>query len=99
MTKLVRKFEAVDDRLCYLIIDGKTFKKTLISCYASTEMANNDCKNSFHHNLEWVYYMIPRNYIKILVGNQNAQVKYEHAFRHTIGKKVYIVKAKITEWD
>jgi hypothetical protein len=31
--------------------------------------------------------MIPRSYIRILVGDQNAQVGREHAFRHTIGKE------------
>jgi len=31
--------------------------------------------------------MIPRNYIRILVGDQNAQVGREHTSRHIIEKK------------
>jgi len=85
--ELVKKFEAVDGRLCYLIITGKTLDIVIMSCYASTETANNDYKDSFYDNLEWVYDMIHRNCIRILVGDQNSQVRREHAFRHTIGKE------------
>jgi hypothetical protein len=87
LVKLVKKFEAVDDRLCYIIIEGKTSNIAIINCYAPTETADNDYKDSFYDNLERVYDMIPRSYIRILVGNQNAQVRREHAFRHTIGKE------------
>ncbi|KAL4082424.1 hypothetical protein QTP88_029891 [Uroleucon formosanum] len=87
LVKLVKKFEAVDDRLCYIIIEGKTSNIAIINCYAPTETAINDDKDFFYDNLERVYDMIPRSYIRILVGDQNAQVGREHAFRHTIGKE------------
>jgi len=74
LLKQVKKFKAVDDRLCFIIIEGKTSNIAINNCYAPTEMADNDYKDSFYDNLEKVYGMIPRNYIRILVGDQNAQV-------------------------
>lgn len=87
LLKLVKKFETVDDRLCYLIIHGKPFNIALINCYVPTKTADNDYKDSFYDNLERVYDLIPRNCIRILVGDQNAQVGRGHAFRRTIGKE------------
>jgi len=55
LLKLVNKFEAVDDWLCYLIIDGKPINIAIINCYAPTETAYNDYKDSFYDNLERVY--------------------------------------------
>jgi len=80
LLKLVKNFEAVDDRLCYLIIYGKPFNIRLINSYAPTGTADNDYKDSFYDNLERVYDLIPKNCIRILVGDQNAQVEREHAF-------------------
>lgn len=67
LLKLVKKFKGVDNRLCYLIIHGKPFSIALINCYARTETVENDYKDFFNDNLEKVYDLIPRNYIRILV--------------------------------
>ncbi|XP_025192859.1 stress response protein NST1-like [Melanaphis sacchari] len=77
LVKPVKKFEAVDDRLYYILIEGKPSNIAIINCYAPTETADNDYKDSFYDNLERVYDMIPSSYIRILIRDQNAQVGHK----------------------
>jgi len=56
--KLVKNFEAVDKRLCYIIITGKTLNIAIMNCYVLTEVTYNNYKDDFHDNLESVYDMI-----------------------------------------
>lgn len=97
LVKLVKKFEAIDDRLCYLIIKGKTSNIAIINCYAPTETADNDSKDSFYDNLERVYDMIPRNCIRILVGTRMPKLDVNKPLYILQEKKVCIVKAILTD--
>lgn len=85
LVELVKKFEVIDDRLCYFTIGGKPFYIAIINWYVSTEIVDSDHKDSFYDNLERVSSLISRNCVKILVGDWKAG--REHAFRHTIGKE------------
>lgn len=79
-----RKFEVINDWLCYQIKDGKTSNVAIFNCSAPTEAVDND---SFINFLEKLYNVISRNYIRILVGEQNAQIDGEHALWNIVGKE------------
>jgi hypothetical protein len=64
----------VDERICCLHIKGKFFNCSLINIYASTEEKCEDEKEAFYTVLEETYDSCPRNYIKIVLGDMNAQV-------------------------
>ncbi|XP_050545447.1 craniofacial development protein 2-like [Daktulosphaira vitifoliae] len=67
---------------------GFIVKESLIcSKEIRSKTADNDYKDSFYDNLERVFDLIPRNCVRIVVGDQNAQVGREHVFRYTIGKE------------
>jgi len=86
---LVKKFEPINDRLCYLTITGKIFDIVLINCYAPTETADEDLKDAFYETLERIFNSIPTNSIKIVLGDMNAQVGREKNFKKTAGKESF----------
>jgi len=87
--KLVKKFESINDRLCYLTITGKIFDIVLVNCYAPTETADEDLKDAFYETLERTFNCIPTNSIKIVLGDMNAQVGRERIFKKTAGKESF----------
>jgi len=89
LLNLVKKFEPVNNRLCYITITGKIFDIELINCYAPTETADEDLKDAFYETLERTFNCIPANYIKIVLGDMNAQVGRERIFKNTVGKESF----------
>lgn len=87
MINLVKKFEPISDRICYLQISGKVLDIVLINCYAPTESADYNTKDEFYDSLERTFDSIPRNCIQIMVGDLNAQVGCEEVFQRTAGKE------------
>jgi len=75
----------VSDRVCVIRIKGRFFNLSLINVYAPTNDRPEDEKDSFYSLLERTYDQCPRNDIKIVLGDLNAQVGREKTFRPTIG--------------
>lgn len=44
----VKKFTAINERLCIIQIKGKIWDIALLNCYAPTEDKNNDAKSEFY---------------------------------------------------
>lgn len=53
--------------------NGKPLNIATINSYAPTKAEDNDNKDFFYDNLERLYDIIPKNCIKIIVGNKNAK--------------------------
>jgi exonuclease III len=76
----------VDERISCLCIKGKFFNCSLINIYAPTEEKCEDEKEAFYMLLEKTYDSCPRNDIKIILGDKNAQIGKEDIYYPTIGK-------------
>ncbi|KAL4152678.1 hypothetical protein QTP88_000511 [Uroleucon formosanum] len=83
----VISFTPVSDRLCILKLEGRFWDIVIINCYAPTEQGNNDIKCEFYEELERIYDTQPRNCIKILMGDFNAQIGREPLYRPIIGRE------------
>ncbi|CAI6358159.1 unnamed protein product [Macrosiphum euphorbiae] len=81
----VKGFTPVSDRLCVLKLEENFWDIIVVNCYAPTEEGNNDIKNEFYEELERIYDIQPRNCMKILVGDFNAQIGREPLYRSIIG--------------
>lgn len=82
----IKKFEAVNKRICYIHVAERKFDLILINCYAPTEEKDEKEKSAFYEEIEKVFDSLPRYCIKVRVGDFNAQVGKEMMFRPTIGK-------------
>jgi len=83
---LIKNFEPISDRICYLQILGKILIIVFINCHVPTELADNKTKDDFYDSLERTFDNLPRNCILIMVGDLNAHVEYEKVFQCTVGK-------------
>jgi len=88
MSKLVKKFDAIQDRICYIVLTGKIFDTVIVNCYASTETADCELKDQFYDDLDRVFDNLPRVSIKIVVGDFNAQVGRKNIFKPIVGKEI-----------
>ena len=80
-------FRPENERLCAIRIKGKMFNITLINAHAPTEDSEDNDKDSFYEKLEKLYDDAPRHDVKIVLGDFNAKIGKEKAFRPTIGKE------------
>jgi len=87
LSKLLKKFEPNNDRICYIVLTGKIFDTVIIKCFAPTETADCELKDQFYDDLDRVLDNIPRENIKIVVGDFNAQVGRENIFKPIVGKE------------
>ena len=78
-------FQAINERICVLRLKGKWFNITLINAHAPTEEKPDEDKDEFYLSLEDQVDSSPRQDIKIILGDFNAQVGREEAFRPFIG--------------
>lgn len=83
----VKKFKAVNDRICYIELECRWFNVILINGYAPTEDKEDEVKDIFYENLDNVCDRIPTNKVKILLEDFNAKIGQEVVYRPTIGKK------------
>ncbi|XP_025410755.1 craniofacial development protein 2-like [Sipha flava] len=88
LSRLVKKFEPINDRICYIILTGKIFDSVIINCYALTETADCELKDQFYDDLDRVLDNIHKEYIKIVVEDFNTQVGRENIFIPIVGKKI-----------
>ncbi|KAF0753759.1 craniofacial development protein 2-like [Aphis craccivora] len=87
VSRLVKKFEPINDRICYIVLTEKTFDTVIVNCYAPTETADCELKDLFYDDLDRVLENIPRESIKIVVGDFNAQVGWENIIKPIVGKE------------
>jgi endonuclease/exonuclease/phosphatase family metal-dependent hydrolase len=71
-------FELVDERICYLRLQGKFFNITIICVHAPTENNDNVVKSSFYDRLDRVYDTIPKHDAVIIMGGMNTKVSKDH---------------------
>jgi len=83
----VKKIVPVNERICYIRITQKKLDLIILNCYAPTENADEDEKNNFYDTLEATFDALPKNCIRLIVGDLNAQVGRETSFGQTIGKE------------
>ena len=69
-----------------LRLKGKFFNYSLINGHTPTEESEDEQKEDFYETLENVYDKCPKNDIKILLGDFNAQVGQEDIYYPTIGR-------------
>lgn len=78
-------FEAISERLCRLKMRGRFYNITIICAHAPTEEAEDEVKEQFYAELERAYQSSSTNDMKIVIGDMNAKVGKESAFRPVIG--------------
>ena len=83
---LTLNFIPIDERLCVLRLKGRFKNYSLINAHAPTNESSDDDKEAFYEKLSKAYNDCPRHDIKIILGDMNAKVGREEAFRPTIGK-------------
>lgn len=83
----VINFNPVNERMCTLRMKAHFFNITLVCVYAPTEDEEDEVKDEFYAQLEQELEGIPRNDVKIVIGDFNAKVGKEETFRETVGKE------------
>lgn len=83
--KHVIDWKPINERICVLRVRGKFFNYSMINVHAPHNERPEDEKDSFYRQLERAYDQCPRNDIKIVIGDLNAQIGRENAFKPTIG--------------
>lgn len=85
LVEKIKKFEAVSEKLCYLTIQTENKKLTIINIHAPTEEKKEEEKEMFYEELERVVNIIPKNNIKMVIGDANAKVGKEDIYRWVVG--------------
>ncbi|XP_047002645.1 uncharacterized protein LOC124620023 [Schistocerca americana] len=84
MISAVNKWAPISDRICWMILNAKPSKISLVNCHAPSEDADEETKNDFYLELENVVDRLPRHSIHLIMGDFNAQVGREVQYRPTI---------------
>ena len=79
-------FETYNERISKLRIKGKYNNVTLINVYAPTEEYQDNIKEQFYDDLQYVVDHIPRSDTTIILGDFNAQLGKEACFGNVTGK-------------
>ena len=83
--KHVIDWRPINERICVLRVKGKFFNYNIINVYAPHNERPEEEKDKFYRKLEKAYEECPRNDIKIIIGDLNAQVGREKSFKPSIG--------------
>jgi len=87
ITSRIKIFLAVNHRLCYTRISNQNLDLFILNCYAPTEEAGEEEKNTFYDNLERTFDSLSYC-IKLIVGDKNAQIDREPVFRSIICQSI-----------
>lgn len=72
--KTLLEYKPISERIITARFNTKFRKMSIIQCYAPTDLADDDTKDSFYHQLNTVLSNIPKGDIKIIIGDLNAKV-------------------------
>lgn len=86
ITPNIIDFAAINSRICRLRIKGTFQNISLVCAYAPTEDKEETIKDDFYDILETVCQDIPKNDIRIVLGDLNAKVGREAIYYPIIGK-------------
>ncbi|XP_060516487.1 craniofacial development protein 2-like [Cylas formicarius] len=82
----VMNFRAVNNRISTLRIRDRWYNYTLISTHAPTEDKDEEVKDEYYEQLEQTISAVPKQDMLIILGDLNAKVGREEAFRPHIGR-------------
>jgi hypothetical protein len=83
----LKRMEFVSDRMPHIVLRGRWCNIILLNAHAPTEEKGDDSKDSFYEELEVVFDHFPKYHTKNLLGDFNAKVGREDAFKPTIGNE------------
>ena len=75
----ILRFEPVNYRLCWIRVRGKFRNYSIINAHAPTEDKDDEEKDKFYSGLETIYSQCPRDDIKMVLGDFNANVGKEES--------------------
>lgn len=81
----VIEFKPINERMCQIRFAGKWYNYTMLSIHAPTEEKDDIVKEAFYDELERTLYGIPKQDMVVMLGDFNAKVGKEEAFRPVIG--------------
>jgi exonuclease III len=79
-------FWPINERICALHMKTKFHNMWLINAHGPTEEKVEDIKDDFYKTLEHIYNALPKNDIKLIVGDFNAKIGEEEIYKGIIGK-------------
>jgi len=71
----------------YIVLRGRWFNIIVLNVHAPNEEKSDDSKDSFHEELEQVFYHFLKYHMKSQLGDFNAKVGRENIFKPTIGNE------------
>ena len=83
--KYIINFKLHNKRLCKLRVKGK-YNITLINAYAPTEDKTEEIKEQFYDDLQYMVDKVPKSVLIIILGDVNAKLGKESAYRKITGK-------------
>jgi hypothetical protein len=82
----IKRVEFVSDRMSYIVLRGR-WCNIVLNAHAPTGEKGDNPKDSFYEELEGFFYHFSKYHMKILLGDFNAKVGREDAFKPTIGNE------------
>jgi len=83
----VKEFNPISERMTLLRVDMKPLNIILVCIHAPTETGEENTKDFFYENLSQIYDKLPRNVIKLILGDLNAKCGRETHFMPMIGRE------------
>jgi hypothetical protein len=83
----IKTVEFVSDRMSYMVLRGRWCNIIVLNVHAPTEEKSDDSKDSFHEELKQVFYHFPKNHMKILLGDFNANLGRQDIFKPKTGNE------------
>jgi len=80
--------EFLSDRMSHTVLRDCWCNIIILNVHAPSEEKSYDSKDSFYEELEQVFSHFPKCYMKILLGDYNAQVGRENIFKLTNGNEI-----------
>jgi len=81
----VTDFKPINERMCTICFRMKFFKVWFVNAHTPTEDKEEEEKENFYERLELLYDSLPRNDVKIIMGDFNAKIGNEKSHRGTTG--------------
>jgi hypothetical protein len=83
---IIKDFKPMNKRICAICIRTKLQNMWIINEHAPTEEKEGEIRDDFYQTLEATFDSLQHNDIKVLMGDFNAKIGREEAYRGTIGQ-------------